>query len=136
MYRNLQEKVETAGNHTPVCVAPEESVRDAAALMWKHDIGSLVVGQAAHPVGIVTERDVVAQVARGADADAVTVGAVMTPYVVASREGDPLSEAALKMLEEGIRHLPVLDGYGHVAGMLSVRDLLRPLLLDALASPQ
>lgn len=136
MIRNLQAKVETAGNHLPVCIAADATIRSAASLMWEHDIGSLVVGDLGRPVGILSERDVVGQIAHAADPDVLTVRQVMTPYVVAARIGDPLSEAALKMLEEGIRHLPVLDEYGHVTGILSVRDLLRPLLLDALASPQ
>lgn len=136
MNRNLEAKVETAGNHLPVSIAADETIRAAASLMWKHDIGSLVVGDLTHPVGILTERDVIGQMAQGADLDVVTARQVMTPYVVAARHGDALSEAALTMLEEGIRHLPVLDEFGHITDILSVRDLLRPLLLDALASPQ
>ena len=136
MNRNLQAKVETAGNHAPLCVSADETLRGLASLMWRNDVGSLVVGDPGHPVGIVSERDVVAQIAQGADADVVTARHVMTPCVVTARIGDPLSEAALTMLEEGSRHLPVMDDYGHVTGVLSVTDLLRPMLLDALASPQ
>lgn len=136
MYRNLQAKVESTGSHAPLFVGADRTLREVASVMWEHDVGSLLVGEPRHPLGIISERDVVAQVARGADADRVTAGHVMTPYVVTAREGDPLSEAALKMLEEGIRHLPVVDDGGHITGVLSERDLMRPLLLDALASPQ
>ncbi len=135
MDRNLQAKVETAANQVPVCVGSDQPLRAVAALMWGHDIGSVVVEEAGRPVGVVTERDVVAQVAQGADVDQVTARHVMTPHVVSARLGDPLSDAALTMLEERIRHLPVLDEFGHVTAVLSVRDLMRPLLLDALASP-
>lgn len=135
MDRNLQAKVETAANQVLVCVGADDPLRAVAALMWHNDIGSVVVGDPARPVGVVSERDVVAQVARGVDLDALTAGQVMTPHVVTARVGDPLSEAALKMLEERIRHLPVLDEYGHVTAVLSIRDLIRPLLLDALGSP-
>jgi CBS domain-containing protein len=34
------------------------------------------------------------------------------------------------MLEGVIRHVPLMDGEGRVVGMISVRDLLRPLLSD------
>ncbi len=135
MDRNLQAKVETAANQAPVCVGVDRPLRAVATLMWEHDIGSVVVEEAGRPVGVVSERDVVAQVAQGVDVDEVTAGYVMTPYVVSARVGDPLSDAALKMLEERIRHLPVLDEFGHLTAVLSVRDLMRPLLLDALASP-
>lgn len=59
----------------------------------------------------------------------------MSPGLLSAKTGDLLSEAALTMLSEGVRHLPVLDGEGRVTGVLSVKDLLQPLLLDALASP-
>ena len=36
------------------------------------------------------------------------------------------------MLDDIIRHLPVVDEDGRVVGMVSVRDLIRPVLLDAL----
>jgi CBS-domain-containing membrane protein len=55
----------------------------------------------------------------------------MTRCVVSARVGDSLCDAAYQMLDGVIRHLPVVDDNGRVIGMVSVRDLLRPLLLDA-----
>ena len=36
------------------------------------------------------------------------------------------------MFDGAIRHVPVMDEYGELTGVISVRDLLRPLLADAL----
>ena len=56
----------------------------------------------------------------------------MTKYVISARLGDRLFDAASEMLDDGMRHLPVVDDKGDLVGMISARDLLRPLLLDAL----
>jgi CBS domain-containing protein len=100
--------------------------------MWAEDVGALVVGDARHPIGLISERDVVAELGQGADPDAKTAEEAMTNYVVSARLGDPLFDAASEMVDDGIRHLPVVDDGGNVVGMISARDLLRPLLLDAL----
>ena len=55
----------------------------------------------------------------------------MTRCVVSARVGDSLYDAAYQMLDGVIRHLPVVDDNGRVIGMVPVRDLLGPLLLDA-----
>jgi CBS domain-containing protein len=136
MIRYLQARAGTATNHDAVFVEPEGTLRQAARLMWKHDIGALVVGRPEHAIGMLSERDIATHLARGEDPDVITTQTAMTPCLVTVREGDFLSDAAVKMLDDGLRHVPVTDQVGRVIGMLSVRDLLRPLLLDALASPQ
>ena len=52
----------------------------------------------------------------------------MSHDVVSVRPDDTLYDAAVDMLDLSIRHVPVLDERGAVLGMVSVRDLLRPLL--------
>ena len=49
----------------PITIRPEQTVRDALALLAKHNIGALIVVNAAStPVGIVSERDIVREAAR------------------------------------------------------------------------
>ena len=49
----------------------------------------------------------------------------MTSSVTTVTE-DTSSRQALELMHEGrFRHLPLVDGAGHVLGMLSVRNLLR-----------
>lgn len=131
----LMEKVDTAVKRDPICVDPDAVLTDVAEIMWSNDIGIVVVGNPHQPMGVISERDVIAQIAQHHDCRAVTARAAMTPFVVSVQMGEPLSDAATEMLEAGIRHLPVLDHDGRVTGVLSVKDLLRPLVLDALASP-
>lgn len=113
-------------------IAADEMLRAVAHTLWTESVGALVVGDARHPVGVISERDVVTALAQGADPDAVTAGDAMTHHVISARLEDPLFDAASQMLDDAIRHLPVTDENGTVIGMVSIRDLVGPLLLDAL----
>lgn len=124
----LQDKVESLERREPAFARPDQTLRAVSHAMWVESVDALVVGDVQRPMGIISERDVVSQVAQGADLDAVTGEEAMTKHMVAARVGDTLDDAAYLMLDGAIRHLPVLDHQGHVIGMVSVRDLLRPAL--------
>jgi CBS domain-containing protein len=125
-----ENKVECIAHREPVFARADETLQVVAHRMWVENVGALVVGDAQRPLGIISERDVVSQIGQGEDLNVVTAERVMTPYLVAARVGDTLDDAAYQMLEGAIRHVPLMDGEGRVVGMISVRDLLRPLLSD------
>src|SRR4030095_14577799 len=91
--------------------------------MSGHQVGALPVLEGQHLVGIITERDVTAAVAEGADTVTAPVSDYMTPAPEVLQPDSELAEAAHLMLELGIRHLPVVRG-GCVVGVLSIRDVL------------
>jgi len=99
-----------------------DSLREAASRMWKQQTGSLLVMDGDALLGIITERDVMKAVARGADLDQTPVSAVMTSSVLTVNPQTSLPEAARHMATRWIRHLPVVDG-GKVVGLVSQRDL-------------
>ena len=105
-----------------VADSPADSLRAAANLMWKQQTGSLLVMEGDELLGIVTERDVMKAVARGADIDATPVSAVMTTAVISVSPETSLPDAARHMATRWIRHLPVLTD-GKVVGLVSQRDL-------------
>ena len=105
------------------------SVVDAALLMRKHHVGDLVVVEEKagrrHPVGIVTDRDIVVEVvAAGVNPDALKVGDIMGPEVATVREGEGLFEALRHMRDKGVRRMPVVDRDGGLVGILTLDDLL------------
>ena len=105
------------------------SVVDAAQLMRKHHVGDLVVVEEKagrrHPVGIVTDRDIVVEVvAAGVNPDALKVGDIMGPEVATVREGEGLFEALRHMRDKGVRRMPVVDREGGLVGILTLDDLL------------
>jgi CBS domain-containing protein len=102
----------------------EETLEEAADRMSWHEVGALPVfdGQQ-HLVGIITERDLTAALAEGADPCLTPVSDYMTPAPEVLQPDSELADAAHLMLELGIRHLPIVRG-GLVVGVLSIRDVL------------
>ena len=132
MRSTMWTRIDQVARHEPVIVAPEMRLREVAAVMDRHGIGAVIVGTGKRAVGILSERDIVGSLAAGADPDETTAAGAMSSDVVSVRPGDVLYDAAVDMLDLGIRHVPVLDEHGTVLGMVSVRDLLRPLLTGSL----
>ena len=104
---------------------PEQSLREALALLAQHNIGALVVVDAAgRPVGILSERDIVREAARNERLFALTVGAIMTRDVVVGGPQDDLISVGSTMTEKRIRHLPIVDA-GKLVGMVSIGDIVK-----------
>jgi predicted transcriptional regulator len=109
-------------------------VTEAAQLMRTHHVGDLVVIEQRegrrHPVGIVTDRDIVVEVvAAGVNAEALKVSDIMGPEVATVRESEGLFEALRAMRDKGVRRMPVVDAAGGLVGILTLDDLLS-LLAD------
>ena len=119
----------------PLFASPDESLRAVAERMYLESVGLLVVGTADEPLGVISERDVIGAIARGASPDRIVARDVMTSAVAAVEPDDPMLDAALLMLDEDVRHLP-LEHEGRVRGVVSIRDLLRPLILQAMTPPE
>ena len=132
MLSTVWTKVKDVATGETVVVSPQTSLRVAAEVMASQFIGAVVVATDRTVVGILSERDVVTALARGADPDEATVAAAMSADVVSVRPDDTLYDAAVDMLDLGIRHVPVLNDRGAALGIVSVRDLLRPLLTASL----
>ena len=105
-------------------------MRDAVEKMAMHNIGSIpVVDEEQRILGMFTERDLVRLMAeRGAQALEAKLGEVMTRKLVIAHPDDPIPKLAHKMLEHGIRHLPVVDENGRLLGVVSIRRVLRHLM--------
>jgi CBS domain-containing protein len=99
-----------------------DTLRAAAARMWRQQTGSLLVTEEDRLAGIITERDVLRAVALGADPDKSTVDDVMTAEVFTVPPDLDLQEAARLMAGRWIRHLPVVDGE-EILGVVSLRDM-------------
>jgi CBS domain-containing protein len=78
--------------------------------------------------GIVTERDIVRGLADGADADTVWATDVLTRDLLEIDAEDSIGDAAELMMEAGVRHLAVVDSDDGRVGIVSMRDLINPLL--------
>jgi CBS domain-containing protein len=116
-------KVSDLQHHELFTAQADESLDVAADRMNWHQVGALPVLEGQHLVGIISERDVTAAMAEGADAVTTPVSDYMTPAPEVLQPDSELADAAHLMLELGIRHLPIVRG-GLVVGVLSIRDVL------------
>ncbi len=103
-------------------VHAEATLREVAESLSADDIGALAVLEHGVLAGVVSERDVVEHLAQGANPDHLTAGEMMTTDLVTAGPDDTVLEAAQRMLDAEIRHLPVLDE-GVIAGFVSIRDV-------------
>lgn len=108
-------------------VSAEASLREVAESLAADGIGALGVVENGHLAGVVSERDVVNHLALGANPEHVTAAEVMTTDLVTAHPNDQILDTARRMVEAGIRHLPVIEE-DKIAGFVSMRDLFEVLL--------
>ena len=106
-----------------VTVPPAATLRDAAVVMEREEVGAVVGVAEGRAAGVLSERDIVRAVANGEDVDDVRADDVMAVDVVTIGLDATVTEAADVMEAGNIRHLPVTDG-DKVVGMVSIRDVL------------
>lgn len=107
----------------PVTSSPRTTLAEAAAAMRRRGAGSTVVVDDGHVVGIVTERDLTAATAAGADPTITPIGAWMTPAPITMAASADVTGALDAMLRRHFRHIPVLDGEA-LAGVVSLRQIV------------
>jgi len=116
-------------------IMSDQTLLDAAKQMSECKIGALLVMEKGHLAGIVTERDVVKTLANEKDCKTIKIKDVMTTNLLVSKSGDDLDYVMAVMIQNNIRHLPVVEENGLV-GMLSMRDVVRVLVKNLKAENQ
>jgi len=115
-----------------ICTNSETTVQAAAKLMRRYHVGALVIVDDAAgrrmPKGIVTDRDIVVEVAAlDLDPNVITVGDIAMPELVTVREVEGVLETIELMRLKGVRRLPVVGEGGELVGIVSVDDLLETM---------
>lgn len=107
-------------------VTGQDSVRDAAKKMAKHNVGALpVVDYSGRVIGMITDRDITVRVtAEGKDASRYSVSDIMTGDVSCVCMDADVSNAAKIMGQAKVRRLPVVDD-GKIVGFISLGDISR-----------
>ncbi|HEV8627028.1 MAG TPA: CBS domain-containing protein [Acidimicrobiia bacterium] len=108
---------------TPVVVSLDATLREAAEILTEESIGALLVRAPHGPAGVLSERDIVAALAEGADPDRDRARDFMTPDIASVAPTATILEARERMVENEIRHLLVSKGETTM-GLVSMRDIL------------
>jgi CBS domain-containing protein len=106
-----------------ITVAPEDTLGEVAERMQKQNVGAVIVKDHGRLIGILTERDMLRAMAARVHTSDARVRQFMTPDPVTASPDMPLDDAAQVMLDNGFRHLPVVDG-SNVIGVVSLRRVL------------
>ncbi|MCG2863332.1 MAG: CBS domain-containing protein [Vulcanisaeta sp.] len=111
-----------------------EPITCAVTKMYINNVGSvLIVDDDGRPQGIFTERDLVRVIAENISLD-TPLSKVMSRKLITATPSESVISAAMKMIENNIRHLPVIEE-GRAVGVVSIRDIIRALMAQELAYP-
>jgi CBS domain-containing protein len=120
-YREVGELV----RRTPVTCDPETPVADAAGLMARERVSSLLVPNVSDgSVGILTDRDLRTRVIAERRSGETPVREVMTPRAETVPPDTMVGEVLLRMLEGGFHHFPIAEADGTVLGVVTDTDLM------------
>jgi CBS domain-containing protein len=108
-------------------IGPGATISQAVSELARNGVGALVVSSdGSHIDGILSERDIV----RGLEGDGGSMlgqpvsGLMSTTVHSASPESD--TDALMSMMsEKRIRHVPILDASGALAGIVSIGDVVK-----------
>jgi len=110
-----------------ISIDAEDTVRKAAELMEKHDIGCLIVVNYGNPIGIITEHDILKKVVlQRRDPAKTKAGNIMSAPLVTSHPQTDIRDAVRLMNERRIKKLPVIEE-GNLIGLVSLSDVMRSL---------
>ncbi len=106
-------------------IGKESTVAAAAQRLNLDHIGALVVTEGARVVGIISERDVIAGLARhGPLALEKRVEELMTWPIVTCARSQNIKEVMVTMTRQRIRHLPVVEEDA-LLGIISIGDVVK-----------
>lgn len=112
----------------PVTIDPDRSIRDAIALMQKHQSGCIIITENNLPIGIFTERDVLTKVVAASMDPDTSITQVMTSPPKTVQDGSSIADVIRTMHEGGFRHIPVVSDSGQLCGVISVKRIVEYLV--------
>ena len=112
-------------------IEPTANLAGAARLLAERKVGALVVtGPDRRVIGIVSERDIVQELAaHGMAALELPLTDIMTRNVTTCGIGDTISMVMERMTNGKFRHLPVIE-QGRLAGLVSIGDVVKHRLKE------
>ncbi len=118
-------KVEDVMVKEVITIDQNSTVKEAAEVMNKFEIGCLIAVRKGKAMGMITERDLLKRiVAEARDATETKVKDVMSSPLVVIEPSVELEEAIKLMFQMKIKKLPVVDGK-RLVGLITLTDIAR-----------
>ncbi len=111
-----------------IALEPHMKVMEAADLMVKEKIGSIIVVENNIPVGIVTEKDIIRLIRQHKELGELVLADIMTHPLITIMDNQDVTTAAEMMYRNRIHHLVVLHSeLGTLEGIVSSFDILKEI---------
>jgi CBS domain-containing protein len=107
-------------------IAGEATLEEAARELTAKKVGCVIVVDADGDIlGVLSERDIVREVARrGAECLQSRVAAAMSSSVITAAPEETVDDGLARMTDSRVRHLPVTRD-GKLVGLVSIGDLVK-----------
>jgi len=114
-----------------ITVDENDQLLEAIKKLAKYNIGAIPVTNSNKKLaGIISERDIVKELAKKEDLDYSTlfVHQLMTKKVICC-ESDVLSDKLMELMTKNkVRHIPIVDNNNHPIGIVSIGDVVNRLI--------
>ena len=114
-----------------ITVDENDRLLEAIKKLAKYSIGAIpVINSNKILAGIISERDIVKELAKKEDLDYSTlfVHQLMTKKVICC-ESDVLSDKLMELMTKNkVRHIPIVDNSNHPIGIVSIGDVVNRLI--------
>jgi CBS domain-containing protein len=125
----MAEKIQDIMTRNPSCVTPNATVREAAQIMEREDVGLVPVVENENErrlVGVITDRDIAIRcVAANRDANCRVADVMSSDRLATCGLDDHVNRAMDAMRTEKVRRIPVVDERGGLLGIVSQADIVR-----------
>jgi len=113
-----------------ITINPDATVREAARLMNRHEIGCLIAVKQGKVVGIMTERDLLKKVVENSrNPEKTKVHEIMSKRLVVGTPRMEIPDAVRLMLQKKIKKLPIVVD-GKVIGLVTLTDIARTTRIE------
>jgi CBS domain-containing protein len=113
----------------PACVTPGATIREAAQLMQRENVGIVPVVEekgTKRLLGVVTDRDIAIRVvAEGRDGGTRVSEVMSSSRIKTCTPDDNVDDAMEAMASEQVRRIPIIDDRGSLVGIVAQADIVR-----------
>jgi IMP dehydrogenase len=108
----------------PITLGPEDSLRNALAVMAKYHISGIPITEDGHLVGILTNRDIRFE----QDLDRPIRELMTHDHLITAPVGTTLEQANDILHRYKVEKLPVVDEHGMLKGLITVKDIQKKIM--------
>ena len=128
---DVVKRTQTGMISNPITIGPDATLEDLDTVCGQYRVSGLpVVDPTNHLIGIITNRDL--RFTPVAEWGTTLVRDVMTPMpLITAPEGISREDATLLLRQHKRERLPLIDGEGRLAGLITVKDMMKSTELTA-----